>query len=572
VPRTSEMNARSSARFLRLAIQSLLALALASPCAFAQIENQSLFKPATRHDVSARLSDLAAVKIEGFVLPERGEHAVRGLPLPPKLQRPGGPSLPIAPSNKVNLPKPAPVSQNVTRLLFIEGIVDDAKHKFVPPDANGAVGTTQFVEWANTTLMVFDKKGSPLLGPIDGNRLWLNFGGKCEASNDGDPIVLFDKIANRWVMTQFAYSGEPSNSYSQCIAVSKTEDARGAYNRYEFQFDQFNDYPKFGVWPDAYYASFNMFSGPGLTDSFTGAMVCAFERSKMLTGDQANMRCFYFPASTNLFGFLPADLDGRTLPPSNSPNYFVTYSTFDSISLWKFHVDWSNSSNSRFDGPDKISVADFDVPCAQDTYNNEIPCIRQPKAGAVDQALQSLADRLMYRLAYRNLADHESLVVNHTVKVGEASGVRWYEFQQTAQSPFRLGQQGTIAPDTQFRWMGSIASDSQGDLLAGYSLSGAAKFPSIKYTGRLKSDAPGSMESEGTIIDGKGSQASNEGVNPDFSRWGDYSSMSVDPVDDCTFWFVTEGLKDTGEFVWHTYVAAFRFKTCRAPSAAKPSR
>jgi hypothetical protein len=564
MPRTTETTVVHSFRILRSTIWLVFGLALDSTFALAQIESQNLFKAAVRHDASARLSDLANLKIKGldFGSPKRGEHAVRGLPLPPKLQRPVAPSLPLAPSNKANLPKPVPVSQNVLQLLFKEGIVDDARHKFVPPDANGAVGTTQFVEWANTTLQVFDKKGATLLGPIDGNRLWLNFGGKCETSNDGDPIVLFDKIAKRWVMTQFAYSGKPSGSYSQCIAVSKTEDATGAYNRYEFQFAQFNDYPKFGVWPDAYYASFNIFSGAAPTDSFQGATVCAFERSKMLNGEQANMRCFFFPKSTSLFGFLPADFDGQTLPPSNSPNYFVNYSTYDSISLWRFHVDWSNPSNSRFDGPSTITVADFDVPCPQDSNFNEIPCIRQPSIGGVDQPLQSLSDRLMYRLAYRNFTDHESLVVNHTVKAGDAAGVRWYELQQTAQGPFKLNQQGTFAPDNQFRWMGSVASDSRGDLLVGYSLSSPSKFPSIKYTGRLKVDPPGTMETEGTVVDGKGSQVSSQGIDPDFARWGDYSSMSIDPVDDCTFWFVTEGLKDTGAYVWHTYIAAFRFKTC----------
>ncbi len=413
-----------------------------------------------------------------------------------------------------------------------------------PPDTNGAVGYTQYVQWVNESFGVFNKStGALVYGPAAGNTLWQGFGGRCETDNDGDPIAQYDKIANRWILTQFAVTGGPP--YYQCIAVSTTSDATGSYYRYAFQFSSFNDYPKLGVWPDAYYMSFNMFNG-GTT--FAGPQLCALDRNAMLTGASATQVCFQL--STSYGGLLPGDLDGSTLPPAGSPDFFLDYGT-NSLLLWKFHVDFTTPANSTLTGPTSISVAAFSAACSGGGT-----CI--PQSGT-SQKLDSLADRLMYRLAYRNFGNHESLVVNQSVTANSVAAVRWYELRNPNGTP-QVWQQGTYQPDSSYRWMGSIAMDSVGNMLLGYSASSSSIFPAIRYTGRLVTDTAGTMQTEGTIIDGGGSQGHS------LSRWGDYSSMSVDPFDDCTFWYTTEYLKSSGTFNWSTRIATIRFPNCTSPA------
>jgi hypothetical protein len=415
-----------------------------------------------------------------------------------------------------------------------------------PPDTNGAVGATQFVQWVNESFAVFDKTtGALLAGPTPGNALWSGFGGGCQTNNDGDPIVQYDKLANRWIFTQFSVSTTP---YLQCVAVSTTSDATGTYNRYSFSYGtvQFPDYPKLGVWPDAYYISFNIFNN-GIT--FAGAKVCAYDRTSMLAGLAATQQCFQL--SNSFGGLLPSDLDGpANLPPANSPNFFLNFGT-NSLNLWKFHVDWVTPANTTFTGPTNISVAAFSAAC-----NGGGTCIPQLGTG---QKLDSLADRLMYRLAYRHFADgHESLVVNHSVTAGSSVGVRWYELRSPNSAP-TVFQQGTYAPDSNYRWMGSIAMDQAGNIALGYSVSSSSMNPAIRFTGRVPSDPAGTMEAENIIRNGTGSQAGG------LSRWGDYSSMSVDPADDCTFWYTTEYLKASGSFNWSTWIYSFKLPGCGAP-------
>ncbi len=417
------------------------------------------------------------------------------------------------------------------------GFVPDS----APPDTNGAVGATQFVQWVNESFAVFDKgTGALLSGPTSGNTLWSGFGDGCETNNDGDPIAQYDKLANRWVLTQFSVSTTP---FLQCVAVSTTPDATGTYNRYAFTQPNFNDYPKLGVWPDAYYISFNMFSR-----RFLGARACAFDRTAMLAGSAATEVCFQL--SSKFGGLLPSDLDGpASPPPAGEPNFFLNFGR-DSLNLWKFHVDFLHPANSTLTRPTKIAVAPFREACGGRT------CI--PQEGT-RQELDSLGDRLMYRLAYRNFSTYESLVVNHSVAVGKGSkgqtGVRWYELRDPNGTP-TVFQQGTYAPDSNFRWMGSIAMDRLGDIAVGYSVSSSSVFPSIRYTGRVPSDPPGTMEAENSILSGVGSQL------PSLNRWGDYSSMGVDPVDDCTFWYTNEYLKASGDFNWSTWIASFKFPGC----------
>ena len=418
-----------------------------------------------------------------------------------------------------------------------------------PPDTNVAVGATQVVQWVNESFAVFNKATGAIAPgfPKAGNTLWTGFGGGCEANNDGDPIVQYDKAANRWVLTQFSVTTTP---YLQCVAVSTTSDATGTYNRYAFSYGttQFPDYPKLGVWPDAYYISFNIFNN-GTT--FAGAKVCAYDRTKMLTGAAATQQCFQL--STSYGGLLPSDLDGSTAPPTGSPNYFMNFGS-NSLNLWKFHVDFATPANSTLSSsPVNIPVAAFSSACGGGA------CISQP---GTSTKLDSLSDRLMYRLAYRHFADgREALVVNHSVKVSgnkhsQVVGIRWYEIRNPQTTP-TIFQQGTYSPDGTSRWMGSIAMDKLGNIAMGYSASSGSVNPSIRYTGRVPTDPVGTMQAENSIFVGGGAQ------NGNLNRWGDYSALSVDPVDDCTFFYTTEFQKVTGSFNWSTRIASFKFPGCQ---------
>ena len=416
-----------------------------------------------------------------------------------------------------------------------------------PPDTNGSVGTTQYVQWVNEGFAVFNKSTGaqvyPATGAAAGNTLFSGFGGPCQTTNDGDPIVLFDKAAQRWIMTQFAVSQQP---YLQCIAVSQTADATGAWNRYSYSFGTgFNDYPKFGVWPDGYYASYNIFNNGS---TFAGAKACAYNRTAMIAGSAAPTQVC-FSTSTSYGGLLPSDRDGATAPAAGSPNYFLNFGT-NSLNLWKFHVDWANTANSTFTGPTNLPVATF-------TRASTVP------QANTSQKLDALSDRLMYRLAYRNIGGHDTLLVNHSVAVASTgrgkktshAAVRWYELRGTGGS-FSVYQQGTFAPDANHRWMGSIAMDKVGNIAVGYSKSSATMNPAIFYTGRAPGDALGTMQAEAQLKQGTGSQLSN------LSRWGDYSSLSLDPGDDCTMWYTTEYLAANGTFNWHTAINSFKFPTC----------
>ncbi len=415
--------------------------------------------------------------------------------------------------------------------------------QYAPPDTNMAVGSTQIVQWVNVQFAVFDKAtGAKVYGPVNGNTLWAGFGGGCETNNDGDPIVQYDALANRWIMTQFSVSTTP---YLQCVAVSTTSDATGSYYRYAFSYGntQFNDYPKMGVWPDGYYITYNIFNNGS---TFAGAKACAFDRNAMLNGQAATQQCFQ--TSTAYGSLLPADLDGTTVPPAGSPNYMVSFGT-NSLLLWKFKVDWATPANTTFTGPQTLSVSSFTPAC-----NGGGACI--PQKGT-KQKLDSLADRLMYRFAYRNRGGTESLVVNNSVTAGNVVGIRWYELRVT-NGAISVAQQSTYSPDANYRWMGSLAMDKAGNMALGYSKSSTQMYPSIFYTGRQVTDAANTLQAETQIKAGDGAQSGNR-----LSRWGDYSAMRVDPVDGCTFWFTTEYLKATGSFNWSTWIYSFKFPNCQ---------
>jgi hypothetical protein len=432
------------------------------------------------------------------------------------------------------------------------------------PDTNGAVGPTQFVQFVNDSFAVFNKSnGSLAYGPALGNTLWQAMGAPCSPNPNLDEIAQFDKLANRWVMMMPDFN---SPTYI-CVAVSTTSDAvNGGWNLYAFRTPVNNtvcncrpmtDYPKLAVWPDGYYLTWSeIWNG-----NYIGAEACAIDRNSMLSGAAAaTMQCFSNTGTS--YGFmLPADVDGTTPPPSGSPEYFLDFDgNGQSLDLWQFHVNWTAPANTTFTGSKNIPVAAFSEACGETVVEFNYTtgnCI--PQAGT-SVTLDSYADRLMYRLAYRNFGGHQSLVANHTVTTGtngSQTGIRWYELRNTG-SGFGLYQQGTYAPDSSYRWMGSIAMDNAGDIALGYSVSSATMNPSIAYTGRVPGDTLGQMESE---VDVLASKSVPHGSRTNNFRWADYSSLAVDPTDDCTFWYTTEYMPGNGGN-WSTRIASFSFPSC----------
>jgi hypothetical protein len=447
----------------------------------------------------------------------------------------------------------------------------------LPPDTNGAAGATQYVQMVNTDFAVYSKTGAVLRHATPVNALWTSVGGECSAHNEGDPVVVYDQFANRWLLSQFVASPAAGEDYGECVAVSQTNDATGAYNLYFFDWgaNTFLDYPHIGVWRDGYYLSANEF--PTGQETSSGAAAIVLERDKMLAGLPA--RYVWFdeaaanPVGGEYIGQLPADVDGSRLPPAGEPDVFAEVDDASSIPptgtdagfdlrLWRFHVDWSSPQSSTFGDNGQPSftlpVAAFVRPQCVYGYGD---CALQ-KGGP--QGLDVLGDRLMFRLAYRNFGDHESLVLNHTVKAGALEGIRWYEVRNPVNAP-TIYQQGTYAPDDSLtdplsRWMGSIAMDRLGDIALGFSASGVNDFPSIRYTGRAAGDPLGSMtQAEQVLYTGQGPQTEPEG------RWGDYSELSVDPANDCTFWYTQEYLTTDTVVIgsWATRVGSFRFPGCK---------
>jgi hypothetical protein len=399
-----------------------------------------------------------------------------------------------------------------------------------PPDTDGDVGLNHYFQMINLSFAIWDKQGNLLYGPVDNSTLWNGFIGPWTGTNDGDPIVLYDESADRWMASQFAINTS-NGTYWQLVAVSSTSDPLGSYNRYAFQMPAFNDYPKLSVWPDAYYATFNMFG------SYTRVGVAAFEREAMLAGDEdAQMVYYNQPAGT--FSMQPADFDGPE-PPEGAPGYFgYIRSSTQNFEIYEFDVNWDTPSSSTFTLVNNLDVASF---------NPNLNGVPQP---GTNTRLDDLGVMLMFRLQYRNFGSYQTLVANHTVNAGSGrAGVRWYEFRKET-TDWYIYQQGTYAPsDGQYRWMGSIAMNGNGDIALGYSLASASVYPSVYYVGR-RADAPlGEMNlPEIEIIGGTGSQSGVE-------RWGDYSCLSVDPTDDSTFWFTTEYMRSS----WKTRIASFDF-------------
>lgn len=419
---------------------------------------------------------------------------------------------------------------------------------YVPPDPNGDVGLSHFVESVNTDLAVYDKTGNLAPGsPFPANELFVGFGGPCEDTNDGDGIIQYDGLADRWVFTQFALPNYPNPPFSQCFAVSQTGDPLGGWYRYEFVTpgQAFNDYPKLAVWPDAYYMTSNQF-GP---HSFIGSGAFAFDRAAMLAGSSATM--VYFQLSKPNYGMLAADVENASSPPPlGEPEHIIGVNRRDSLRQYDFHVDFATPTNSTLTVPRMLPVDPFVWnPCV-----NPYSCI--PQKGTSNR-LDPLTGILLYQLEYFNYGAHEDMVVSHTIKAGNSSGIRWYQLRSTAGGPWSVYQQGTHAPDGKFRWLPSGALDADGNYAVGFNASSKRAFPSIRYAGRLESDPLGELaQGEAIMISGGGSQTDGYG------RWGDYSSMQIDPSDGCTFWYTGQYYPTSSRQFWHTRVGTFAFPSC----------
>ncbi|KAF5407693.1 MAG: hypothetical protein Udaeo2_21920 [Candidatus Udaeobacter sp.] len=457
-----------------------------------------------------------------------------------------------------------------------------------PPDPVGDVGPNHYVEMINLVYAVFDKAGNLLMGPVDTGSLWAGFPIEDCTDPSGDPVVLYDQTTDHWILSQFTTRGldDPTLPFYNCVAVSQTGDPTGAYYRYAFitQADEvdggyfFPDYPKYGVWSNSYILTTRDF---GLIDRY-GISVYALEKNKMVNGEP-NARAVQFFLEANVTptgtvplelvgdGLLPPDIDGNRRPINGAPAPIVGTqddaagygATFDALNIWELSIQWKANPVASLVLATQLPTAPFDsiYPCAPTSRD----CLPEP--GIVNPAqyldILSYRQRPTYRLAYRNFGMYESLVTNQSVEAAPGvAGARWYEIRRTGSS-YSIYQQGTYAPgDGVHRWMGSIAQDKKGNMALGYSVvNGVDVFPGVRYTGRLSGDALGLMTlGEATIINGSGVQTTTN------SRWGDYTSMNIDPSDDCTFWYVNEYYTLAGQASstagWQTRIGTFKLPGC----------
>ena len=418
---------------------------------------------------------------------------------------------------------------------------------WIPPDNNIAVSSTIIGVTVNTDVAFYSKTGTLISGPTNIPLLFAGVGGLCTIYVV-DPIVLYDRPADRWVVAGIGldYAG----NYSECIAVSTSNDPTASYATYIYPFGTtLNDYDKLSVWAtasnSAYLATYNLFppAGAGSAD------LCGFDRAKMLVGNaSAAMLCQQTPSSES--SYLPSDMDGPTPPVDGTPGLFLNWQNNNpgKLNLRKLTLDFG-SGTATLSSATAISVANDSFACGSGGT-----CVPQP---GTTQKLDTLGDRMMYRFAIRHFADHDRAVVSHAVGSSGSVAVRWYELYDPA-GAVTLNQQGTFAPDATYRWMSSLAEDQNANIGLGYSASSTTVNPAVRFTGRVPSDPLGSMETEASIIEGGGSQTGGSSAN----RWGDYTAMRVDPADDCTFWYVDEYQQTTGYENWTTRIASFTFDGC----------
>ena len=464
-------------------------------------------------------------------------------------------------------------------LLTFEGLSNEDNFNIFgfrvnPPDPNGEVGPNHFVEMINLVFAVYDKAGNLLVGPVGTGSLWAGFPITDCTDPSGDPVVLYDQFMDRWLLSQFTTAGP---EFFNCVAISTTSDPTGSYYRYAFSTGpNFPDYPKYGNWTDSYVITTREF-GPTIE---YGIGVYALEKNKMVNGDPnaRNVRFFIDGNDPDLLplvgdGRLSADPDGKQKPKTDTAIPIVgtqddnaSYgATFDALNIWDLFIKWRSTPIASLELNTQLPTASFNsmFPCAP-TARDCLPQPGVPVGDARDLDILSYRQRPTFRLAYRNFKTYETLVTNQSVEAAPGvAGVRWYEIRRN-NGTYSLYQQGTYAPgDGVHRWMGSIAMDKQGNMALGYSVvNGVDVFPGIRYTGRLNGDPSGQMTlGEETIIDGSGIQRTTN------SRWGDYTDMTVDPADDCTFWYVNEYYTLAGQNSstagWQTRIGSFKLPGCQ---------
>jgi hypothetical protein len=442
-----------------------------------------------------------------------------------------------------------------------------------PPDVNGRVGATQYVQWNNTSFAVFDKvSGALLYGPAAGNTLFQSLGGVCASHNDGDPVVSYDILSGRWVLSQFVVGGPVGSNSHQCVAVSVTGDATGSYYLYDFVTDTVNfvDYPHTGVWPDGYYMSAHVFDPTG--SFLVASRVYVFERSQMILGQPARMQSANLTTYGGSFqyGFLPADLDSLTPPPVGEAAFVLGPhpTTLTLTASTRVAVTWGTLPTITLTESTITNTSYLNPPCTGTLSSRA--CVQQPSPALTSDYLDNISSHFMYRLAYRNngtqAVPQESLLSNITVRGATSTrgGIRWYEFRNAGNSTATptIFQQSTFDPDATYRWLGSIAMDKDQNIALGFSKSSTTVKPSIFITGRLATDTINTMGAEAAVTAGLGVQTAGAG-----NRWGDYSSMTLDPVDQCTFYYTNEYLKGNGTFNWSTRIASYRFPSCTSAPA-----
>ena len=518
------------------------------------------------HDVSPTLRDMAAGRVPGDA--EDPADEVEGGPIAE-----GAGYSPDGALQAVMPPTTIPSTQANFEGLSNQDNFNTFGFRVNPPDPNGEVGPNNYIEMINLVFGVFDKSGNLLLGPVDTGTLWSGFEVPDCTDPSGDPVVMYDQLMDRWILSQFTTAGP---EFWNCVAVSTTGDPTGSYYRYAFSTGpNFPDYPKYGNWTDSYVITTREF---GPTTEY-GIGVYGLEKNKMVNGQPARSVRFFIdgndPALLPLVGdgLLPADVDGKQKPKTDASIPIIgtqddgaSYgATFDALNIWNLNVKWRSTPIASLELKAQLPTAPFDsiFPCGPASARD---CLPQPGVAPGDPRtldILSYRQRPTFRLAYRNFKNYETMVTNRSVEASPGqAGVRWFEIRRVGDT-YSLYQEGTFAPnDGIHRWMGSIAMDKNGDMGLGYSVvDGTSVFPGIRYTGRMAGDPAGQMTlGEGTIINGSGIQRTTN------SRWGDYTDLTVDPVDDCTFWYVNEYYTLAGQISstagWQTRIASFKLPGC----------
>lgn len=539
-------------------------------------------QPTLKAKVSAPLKDIAPKLNESghkkhFAYPLRRRSILPDVNSSLSLN--GTPATPTALQQKKVVINPAPAPLQSFSGISSADNTDVFSSSGYPSDPNGDVGPSHYVQMVNSLFRVYNKQGNPLSQPTALSSLFQSAGDNsvCAHNDPGDPIVLYDHLADRWLLSQFNFdtdiSDNPTAPFYECIAISTTSDPTGSYYVYAIPTaaNIFPDYPKLGVWPNGYYMTVNQFDDANASSS----AIYVFDRAKMLAGDgSATTRYNYHDYSSDptLGLLLPADLDGPA-PLQATDNYVVgfdnnplTGNPTPTLRLFRVHPDFSPGANGTSQEAPPITLAPFNpVVCK----TKEGQCVRQRRSSL---KLDALFDRPMHRLQYRYFATCPvsstnaacgTLVFNHTVRAAaNRAGVRWYLLKDDV-SGISIVQQGTFSPDKHSRWLASVALNKQGDLGAGYSISSSSLYPSIRYGGRLVTDPVNTLSLEGTLVNSLDSQKGK--IKNGDGRWGDYSMLAVDPSDDCTFWYTNQYYANPGDGKnadWSTRIGSFKLRDC----------